>query len=152
MSTANGQQNWSYQTSGTEVSQPFVADGMVYIIDEDGTLTRCNAASGKQAWSHSAESGGDAGAVAANGMLYFSAGESVQAVNAKTGSAVWSYTPPRSVEFFYHPGRRATALSSSARSDDSLYAIHVPHAGVGSSPHPAGSSAPAWTVGDRAKS
>lgn len=124
LSTANGQQNWSYQTSGTEVSQPFLADGMVYIIDEDGTLHAINAASGKQAWSHSAESGGDAGAAAADGTLYFSAGQSVQAVNAKTGSAVWSYTPPRSVEFFTTPAV-GNGLVFIGASDDSLYAIRA---------------------------
>ena len=124
LSTANGQQNWAYQSSGTEVSQPAVADGMVYIIDQDGTLHAINAASGKQAWSHSAESGGDAGAAAANGTLYFSAGQSVQAVNAKTGSAVWSYTPPRSVEFFTTPAV-GNGLVFIGAADDSLYAIRA---------------------------
>ena len=124
LSTANGQQNWSYQTGGTEVSQPAFADGMVYIIDEDGTLHAIDAASGKQAWSHSAESGGDAGAAAANGLLYFSAGESVQAVNAKTGSAVWSYTPPSPVEFITTPAV-GNGLVFIGASDDSLYAIRA---------------------------
>jgi outer membrane protein assembly factor BamB len=124
MSTTNGQQNWSYPTSGTEVSQPAVADGMVYIIDQDGTLHAINAASGKQAWSHSAESGGDAGAAAADGTLYFSAGQSVQAVNAKTGTAVWSYTPPRSAEFFTTPAV-GNGLVFIGAADDSLYAIRA---------------------------
>jgi len=87
MNTANGQQNRSYPTSGTEVSQPAVA-------------------------------------AAANGTLYFSAGQSVQAVNAKTGSAVWSYTPPRSVEFFTTPAV-GNGLVFIGAADDSLYAMRA---------------------------
>jgi outer membrane protein assembly factor BamB len=124
VSTANGKQNWSYQTSGIDVSEPAAANGMVYIIDMDGTLHAINAASGKQAWSHTAESGGDVGAAVANGTLYYSAGQSVQAVDAKTGSAIWSYTPPTSVEFFTTPAV-GNGLVFIGANDDNLYAIRA---------------------------
>src|SRR6185437_13355112 len=72
------------QTSGTEVSEPTIANGMAYITDISGTLHAVNAASGKQAWSHTADVFAE-GAAVANGTVYFSAGQSVQAVDAKTG-------------------------------------------------------------------
>jgi outer membrane protein assembly factor BamB len=123
-SAANGKQNWSYPTGGTDLSEPAVANGMVYTIDMNGTLHAINAASGKQAWSHSAEDGGDVGAAVANGTLYFSAGQSVQAVDAKTGRATWSYTPPKSVEFFTTPAV-GNGLVFIGANDDSLYAIRA---------------------------
>ena len=124
VNATNGNQNWSYSTSGTDVSEPAVANGMVYIIDMNGTLHAINAATGKQAWSHSAEDGGDVGAVAANGTLYFSAGQSVQAVDAKTGAATWSYAPPKSVEFYTTPAV-GNGLVLIGANDDSLYAIRA---------------------------
>jgi outer membrane protein assembly factor BamB len=124
VSAANGKQNWSYQTSGIDVSEPAVASGMVYIIDQDGTLHAINASSGRQAWSHSAEDGGDVGAAAANGTLYFSAGQSVQAVDAKTGGALWSYSPPSPVEFYTTPAV-GNGLVLIGGNDDSLYAIRT---------------------------
>jgi outer membrane protein assembly factor BamB len=124
VSAANGKQNWSFPTGGVDVSEPAVADGMVYIIDMDGTLHAINAVSGKQAWSHSAEDGGDVGVAVANGTVYFSAGQSVQSVDAKTGSAIWSYTPPKSVEFFTTPAV-GNGLVFIGANDDSLYAIRT---------------------------
>jgi outer membrane protein assembly factor BamB len=124
VNAANGKQNWSYPTSGTDVSEPVAASGMVYIIDMDGTLHAISAASGRQAWSHSAESGGDAGVAAANGMLYFSAGQSVQAVDARTGAALWSYSPPASTEFFTTPAV-GNGLVFIGANDENLYAIRA---------------------------
>jgi len=124
VNATNGKQNWSYQTGSADVSEPAVADGMVYIIDMDGTLHAINAASGKQAWSHSAEDGGDVGAAAANGTVYFSAGGSVQSVDAKTGTAIWSYTPQKSVEFFTTPAV-GNGLIFIGANDDNLYAVRA---------------------------
>jgi outer membrane protein assembly factor BamB len=96
---------------------------MAYIIDNSGTLHAVNAASGKQAWSHTADVFGE-GAAVANGTVYFSAGQSVQAVDAKTGSATWSYASPDSAEFGTTPAAGGGLVFIGA-SDDSLYAIRA---------------------------
>jgi outer membrane protein assembly factor BamB len=123
VSAADGKRNWQYQTGGTEASEPTVANGMAYIIDNSGTLHAVNAASGKQAWSHTAGVLGE-GAAVANGTVYFSAGQSVQAVDAMTGSTTWSYAPPDSVEFGAIPAVGGGLVFIGAR-DDSLYAIRA---------------------------
>jgi outer membrane protein assembly factor BamB len=122
VSAADGKRKWQYQTSGTEVSEPTIANGMAYITDISGTLHAVNAASGKQAWSHTADVFAE-GAAVANGTVYFSAGQSVQAVDAKTGSPTWSYALPDSVVF----GNPAVGggLVFVGASDDSLYAIRA---------------------------
>jgi outer membrane protein assembly factor BamB len=123
VSAADGKRNWSYQTGGGEVSEPTVANGMAYIIDISGTLHAVNAASGKQAWSHTASSFAD-GAAVANGTVYFSADQSVQAVDAKTGSTTWSYASPDSAEFGPTPAVGGGLVFIGAN-DDSLYAIRA---------------------------
>jgi outer membrane protein assembly factor BamB len=122
VSAADGKRNWQYQTSGTEASEPTVANGMAYIIDIRGTLHAVNAASGKRAWSHAADV--LVGAAVANGTVYFSAGQSVRAVDAKTGSTTWSYASPDSVEFGTTPAVGGGLVFIGA-SDDSLYAIRA---------------------------
>jgi outer membrane protein assembly factor BamB len=124
VSATDGKQNWHYQTVGAFLSEPVVANGMVYVIDDHGTLHAVNAASGKRSWSHTAGVGGGVGAAVADGTLYFSAGQSVQAVDAKTGSTTWSYTPPSSVEFYTTPAV-GSGLVFIGASDDSLYAIRA---------------------------
>jgi len=64
------------------------------------------------------------GAAVANGTVYFSAGQSVQAVDAMTGSTTWSYAPPDSVEFGAIPAVGGGLVFIGAR-DDSLYAIRA---------------------------
>jgi len=123
VSAADGKRNWQYQTGGTEASEPAVANGMAYIIDNSGILHAVDAASGKQAWSHTADAFGE-GAAVANGTVYFSAGQSVQAVDAKTGSITWSYASPYSVEFGTTPAVGGGLVFIGA-SDDSLYAIRA---------------------------
>lgn len=123
VSAADGKRNWQYRTGGTEASEPAVANGMAYIIDNSGTLHAVNAASGKQAWSHAAGVFAE-GAAVANGTVYFSAGQSVQALDAKTGSATWSYASPDSVEFGSTPAVGGGLVFIGA-SDDSLYAIRA---------------------------
>jgi outer membrane protein assembly factor BamB len=122
VSAADGKRNWQYQTRGTEVSELTVANGMAYIIDISGTLHAVNAASGKQAWSHTADVFAE-GAAVANGTVYFSAGQSVQAVDAKTGSTTWSYSSPDPAVF----GNPAVGggLVFIGASDHSLYAIRA---------------------------
>lgn len=78
---------------------------------------------GWQAWSHAAGVLGE-GAAVANGTAYFSAGQSVQAVDAKTGSATWSCASPDSVEFGATPAAGGGLVFIGA-SDDSLYAIRA---------------------------
>jgi outer membrane protein assembly factor BamB len=122
VSAADGKRNWQYQTGGTEASAPTVADGMAYITDISGTLHAVDAASGRQAWSHTADVFAE-GVAVANGMVYFSAGQSVQAVDAKTGSTTWSYAPPDPV-VFGNPAVGGGLVFIGAR-DDSLYAIRA---------------------------
>jgi outer membrane protein assembly factor BamB len=124
LNAATGHSNWSYVAGGTLLSDPVAADGMVYVVDDGGTLHAVSAASGKQAWTHLAASSGEIGPVVSGGTLYVSTGLALQALDAKSGDAVWSYTPPNSGAFASTPAA-AGGLVFIGSTNDNLYAIRA---------------------------
>lgn len=59
-----------------------------------------------------------------SGTLYVSTGRALQALDAKTGSAVWSYTPPNTGALVSTPAV-ADGLVFVGSTDDNLYAIRA---------------------------
>jgi outer membrane protein assembly factor BamB len=123
LNAANGNSNWSYPAGGTEVSTPVTADGMVYVTDDSGTLHAIAAAGGKQVWTHHAISSGEIGPAISGGTLYVSTGEALQALDAKTGDAVWSYSTPEGA--FVSTPAVANGLVFAGSTNDNLYAIRA---------------------------
>jgi outer membrane protein assembly factor BamB len=120
---ATGQVNWSYPAGNDLTSDPVAADGMVYITDTSGTLHAITATGGKRAWQH-ASAPGLAGPAAAGGKVYVSTGSALQELDAKSGDAGWSYSPPDIGSFISTPAV-AGGLVFIGCTDDSLYALHV---------------------------
>jgi outer membrane protein assembly factor BamB len=87
------------------IAQPVVAEGAVYTLDTEGTITAFDAASGKQKWRQSSVPRGedtdtDVGAVGgglayASGKLYITNGyKQLAAVNPGTGALEWKTVLP----------------------------------------------------------
>jgi serine/threonine protein kinase len=124
LNAANGNSNWSYQAGGSQISTPVTAAGMVYVTDDTGTLHAITATSGKRVWTHQTISSGEIGPAVSGGRLYASTGQALQALDAKTGNAVWSYTPPNFGSLVSTPAV-ANCLVFVGSTNDNLYAIRA---------------------------
>jgi len=125
LNAANGHSNWSYPAGSTQLSTPVIADGMVYVTDDSGTLHAITAAGGTRVWTHQAVSSGEIGPAVNGGKLYVSTGLALQALDAKTGDAVWSYRPPYDPGAFVSTPAVANGLVFVGSTDDKLYAIRA---------------------------
>lgn len=118
-----GHVNWSYPTGNELESAPVVAGGIVYAADTSGKLYAIKAG-GKPAWQHASAPGGIAGPAVARGKVYVSTGIAVQELDARSGDAGWSYSPPDSGAFASTPAA-AGGLVFIGCTDDSIYALRA---------------------------
>jgi eukaryotic-like serine/threonine-protein kinase len=77
----------------------------------------------RQVWQHSAGAGLE-GPAAAGGKVYVSTGIALQELDAKSGDAGWSYSPPTSGAFASTPAV-ADGLVFIGCTDDSVYALRA---------------------------
>jgi outer membrane protein assembly factor BamB len=124
LNAANGHSNWTYPAGGSQLSTPVTVGGMVYVINDSGTLHAIATTGGKRAWTHQAISSGEIGPAVHGGTLYVSTGQALQALDAKTGNAVWSYTPPNTGAIVSTPAV-ANGLVFVGSTNDNLYAIRA---------------------------
>jgi outer membrane protein assembly factor BamB len=124
VNAANGNSNWSYPAGASQLSTPVTAGGMVYVTDDRGILHALTTAGGKRVWTHHTISSGEIGPAVNKGKLYVSTGLALQALHAKTGNAVWSYTPPNSGALVSTPAV-ANGLVFVGSTNDNLYAIRA---------------------------
>jgi eukaryotic-like serine/threonine-protein kinase len=124
LNAANGNSNWTYPAGATQLSTPVTAGGMVYVTDDRGILNAISTAGGKRVWTHQTISSGEIGPAVSKGKLYVSTGLALQALDAKTGDAVWSYTPPNSGALVSTPAV-ANGLVFVGSTNDNLYAIRA---------------------------
>ncbi len=101
------------------ITQPVVADGLVFTLDTDGDLTAFNIADGKKKWRSSSiakgeeDTGGIGGGIAyAGGKLYVTNGyKQLSSFDASTGKILWRAALPS-------PARSAPTVM-----DDKIYII-----------------------------
>jgi outer membrane protein assembly factor BamB len=124
LNAANGNSNWTYPAGASQLSTPVAADGIVYVTDDSGILHAITTAGGKRVWTHQTVSSGEIGPALHRGRLYVSTGLAVQALDARTGNAVWSYTPPNTGAFVSTPAV-ADGLVFIGSTNDNLYAIRA---------------------------
>jgi outer membrane protein assembly factor BamB len=93
LNASTGAKLWSFATSGTVVSSPTVANGVVYIASTDGTLSALNASTGAKLWDFAADGFAlESSPAVANGVVYVSSEDhNVYALNASTGAKLWSF-------------------------------------------------------------
>ncbi len=83
---------WSFETGGPVDGTPTVADGVVYIVSDDGYLYALGAQSGSERWTASI-GGGTSRPAAHEGVVFVGGGDgSVYALDGGSGSAKWSYS------------------------------------------------------------
>jgi outer membrane protein assembly factor BamB len=81
---------WDFPTGGAVVSSPAVANGIVYVGSNDGSLYALSTTTGKKLWSY--PTGGpimSAPAVTKNRVFVYSSGGVFYALNATTGKLLW---------------------------------------------------------------
>lgn len=124
LNAANGKSNWSYPAGDGGMSTPVASGGMVYVTDDSGLLHAITTAAGSQVWTHQTVTGGDIGPAVSGGTLYVSTGQGLQALDAKTGDTLWSYTPAPPGALVSTPAV-AGGLVFIGSTNDNLYAIRV---------------------------
>jgi serine/threonine-protein kinase len=122
--TTNGQVLWTYHPGSGLASDVVVADGVVYLRDNNGTLHAISAANKKQLWAKTATASGLFGPAVAGGRLYYTTALALQALDAKSGDPVWAFTAPGNSELLSTPAV-ASGLVFIGCYDDGLYAIQA---------------------------
>ena len=128
IAAASGQVLWTYQPGSGMTSSLAVGGGMVYLKDNNGTVQAVSAASGKKVWARSSVPTGLWGLTLAARRLYYSTALAVQALDAKTGTPAWAFSPsgsaPGAAQFLSTPAV-ADGLAFVGCNDDGLYAIQA---------------------------
>jgi outer membrane protein assembly factor BamB len=90
------QQRW-YQRSDAFLlaSPPVVANGLVYASTSNGTLDAFDAFSGTAKWSYSTDSPNAGSPAVANGVVYDLSETTLYAIDATSGTKLWSTPGPR---------------------------------------------------------
>ena len=122
--TTNGQVLWTYHPGSGMASDVVVADGVVYLRDNNGTVHAISAANKKQLWAKTATAAGLYGPAVAGGRLYYTTALALQALDAKSGDPVWAFTAPGNSELLSTPAV-ANGLVFIGCYDDGLYAIQA---------------------------
>jgi outer membrane protein assembly factor BamB len=82
---------WSYQT-GSILSSPTVAGGIVYIGLKDGKILALNASNGAILWNYQTGGGVHSSPAVADNVVYFGSWDNyVYALNASTGAVLWTH-------------------------------------------------------------
>ena len=123
MTTAHGSQNWAKTLGSSTLTAPVAGDGMIYVVDDSQTLHALTMATGKSVWTHPAV-GGDFGPALSGDTVYVSTGVKVQAVNARTGTRVWTFAAPAPAGLTSTPAV-AGGLVFTGSTGKNLYAIRA---------------------------
>jgi len=115
---------WRYHPGSGIETDLAVADGVVYVKDNNGTLHAVRAATRKPVWKLVGNVTGPYGLTLAGGRLYYTTDLAVQALNAKTGTPVWSFPAPGDAPLLSTPAV-ASGLVFVGCHDDALYAIQA---------------------------
>jgi outer membrane protein assembly factor BamB len=118
----NGQVLWTYHPGSGMESAVAVADGVVYLRDNNGTVHAVSAATSKQVWARTATATGVYGLAVAGGRVYYTTALALQALDAKSSAPVWAFTAPNNAELLSTPAV-ANGLVFIGCYDDGLYAI-----------------------------
>jgi outer membrane protein assembly factor BamB len=128
VAAASGQVRWTYHPGNGMDSGLVVTGGLLYVRDNQGSLQAIDAARGKKAWARATTPIGPYGVTVAGGRVYYSTALAIQALDAKTGTPVWAFTPSGAAtgaaEFLSTPAVEG-GLVFAGCNDDSLYAIQA---------------------------
>jgi outer membrane protein assembly factor BamB len=105
-------------------SNVVVADGVVYLRDNNGTVHAISAANKKQLWSKTGTAAGPYGPAVAGGRVYYTTALALQALDAKSGDPVWAFNAPNNAELLATPVV-ANGLVFIGSYDDALYAVQA---------------------------
>lgn len=130
---ATGAVLWRFKAgvSGYGTTSPTVANGIVYVAAYNpGTLYAVNAKTGAQLWTYSYVAGGGAPTVA-GGLVYFSNGSEMLALNADTGAVVWQWQQQGYVQIQTSAAVADGAVYFAMREDDPYHGIVALDAATG---------------------
>jgi outer membrane protein assembly factor BamB len=120
----DGQVLWTYHPGSGMESTVVVADGVVFLRDNNGTVHAISAANKKQLWAKTATATGIYGQAVAGGRVYYTTALALQALDANSGDPVWAFSAPNNAELLGTPVA-ANGLVFIGCSDDGLYAVQA---------------------------
>ena len=83
---------WRFETQGAVRAAPVVAEGVLYVGSNDGSLYALDAESGEERWRFSTDGPIVGAAAVADGSVYFASGDGyAYAVNGESGEQRWRY-------------------------------------------------------------
>jgi outer membrane protein assembly factor BamB len=118
----SGKTLWTYRPGGGIDSGMAISQGVLYLKDNKGTVHAINAANAKPVWTRVSVISAPWGVTVAAGRVYYTTVLAVQALDAKSGSPVWSFVSPDNSAFQSTPAV-ASGLVFVGSYDNSLYAI-----------------------------
>src|SRR3984893_4692628 len=124
LDATNGQVQWTYHPGSCMEPNVVVANGVVYVRDNNGTVHAISAANKKQLWAKTATSTGIYGQAVTGGRVYYSTALALQALDANSGDPVWAFTAPNNAGLLGTPVV-ANGFVFIGSSDDGLYAVQA---------------------------
>lgn len=90
--TPNASFSWEYGLNDGVVTSPLAANGFVYVVSSDNTITALNASIGEEIWQVSSRGTGAIGSPAyGDGQIFVATGDGyIYAFDAATGGSSWS--------------------------------------------------------------
>src|SRR5580704_4289123 len=122
---------WQSGCCGTDfglpgLPSPAVANGVVYVGSDHGTVYALNASTGATLWSYTTGGSSFGSPAVANGVVYVGSwgdfDSNVYALNASTGAKLWSYTTGARVVSSPAVANGVVYIGSD---DDNLYALNA---------------------------
>jgi outer membrane protein assembly factor BamB len=83
---------WSYAMTSSIRSNPAVANGIVYVGNDGGTLTAINISDKTTRWTYNIGMTGEESPTIDNGKVYAQGATKVFSLDALTGASLWTYT------------------------------------------------------------
>ncbi|MDO8473664.1 MAG: PQQ-binding-like beta-propeller repeat protein, partial [Dehalococcoidia bacterium] len=108
---------WTYQTGGSDASQPVVSNGIVYTVASDGKLYALDTATGSLRWGYTTSGALSGPPAVANGLLYVGGSSDglLHALDAAAGVEKWTFDTSN---MFMSP---PYAMSSPVVTTDTVY-------------------------------
>jgi outer membrane protein assembly factor BamB len=127
LNAGTGSINWSDQVDTDLSSAPVIADGVIYLITSSGLLQTYAATDCSKLWSTPAGPTAALGPspAVADGQVYVCGDTELQALDAKSGSPLWSFPLPSGTGFGTTTPAAADGLVFFGCDDTNLYAVRA---------------------------
>ena len=115
---------WTFTTGGWVLTAPVVADGVVYVGSDDGSLYALSAGTGEPLWSFATDDVVRSAPTVVDGTVYFGSNDNhLYALDAATGEELWRYDTGDWVQYRPVVGNGKVYFPARGKLDRTVHAV-----------------------------